>query len=381
MIKKTQILYSITFIFMLTASVLFAQDTQILEGRLITKRTSVYLHETVEIILEIRSAGINLGENMQLQNMPPLSQLEQIGSFQEHAPVKEESNGSVLTVKRFTGKYRPLTTGDILLQPRIGVDVISRGRSFFGTSIMNHSPYTMQIRPLRLSVTNIPVAGQPAGFENAIGVFSFNAKVEPSDVAVGDLVNISTTVRGDGYMKEISPIGISSNPCFKTYAPALVRETPDMKFFLQTVVVINTNATAIPALSFSYFNPELAEYRTVTLGPFPLLFHDKKTVAIEQFRPDKEPDKQETDLSINTDSVPLNQKTISLKYRNRSLATAIMQNDEPLRFAPSHSALITVEIPLNAHVTVIERHQDWCKVEYKNNRGWLPQSALSISAE
>jgi hypothetical protein len=373
--KNRFITYLLLFLLLTSGKALFAQGAQMIEAKFTTKRTSVYRNETIEITLDIRSTGVSIGRNLQLGNMPPDNQLVQIGAFNDHGATKKETNGILVETRKFTGKFRPLVTGTIIIKPRINLTILTKKRSFFGT-VTHQSPRTLQMNPLNLSVRSVPESMRPPDYENAVGKFSFDVKVSPSDIMVGDLINISTVIRGDGYLDDISPIGIVSTHLFKAYDSKAIKQDTVMRSFVQTVVVLSTNATAIPKLSFSYFDPETASYKRATRGPFPLSFHAEKNIKIKQFTPEADPNKPHPD----NETAGIAKVRITSQLR-QNITTGTVIEEEPIRFAPSYSALITAEPPLDAQVRILNSYQEWRKIEYKRNRGWIPHSALSEKTE
>ncbi len=373
--KNRFVTYILLFLMLTSGKTLFAQGAQMIKAEFTTKRTSVYRNETIEITLDIRSTGVSIGRNIQLGNMPSDNQLLQIGAFDDHGATKKETNGILVETRKFTGKFRPLVTGTIVIQPRINLTILTKRRSFFGT-VTHQSPRTLQMKPLNLSVRSVQESMRPPDYENAVGKFTFDVKVSPSDIMVGDLINISTVISGDGYLDEVSPIGISSTYLFKAYDSKAIKQDTAMRSFVQTVVVLSTNATEIPKLSFSYFDTETTSYKTATRGPFPLSFHAAKNIKIKQFTPESTLNNAHSD----NETAGTAKARITSQLRQK-ITTGTIIEEEPIRFAPSYSALITDEPPLDAQVRILNSYQEWRKIEYKHNRGWIPHSALSEEIE
>ena len=131
-----------------------------------------------------------------------------------------------------------------------------------------------------------PATGRPASFGGAIGQgFSFGVETDRSVVQVGDPMVLTFTVSGSG---ELSPVGL---PPLDSLLPAAQFRLPEdeisgqvmtgTKAFRVPVRVIDDRVTEIPALPYSWFDPELAEYQTTYSLPIALSVRPAQIVSAD----------------------------------------------------------------------------------------------------
>ena len=133
--------------------------------------------------------------------------------------------------------------------------------------------------PRRLTVRPLPVAGRPPTFVNAIGGgFAIDVQASRTVVSVGEPVELTVRLRGDGPLTGLSlppldgPGGLLAahfSVPEGSVAGAVDEET-NSKLFVFTVRVKSAEVREIPPIAFSYFDPSTGEYRTVTSEPVAL---------------------------------------------------------------------------------------------------------------
>ena len=133
--------------------------------------------------------------------------------------------------------------------------------------------------PRRLTVRPLPVAGRPPTFVNAIGSgFAIDVQASRTVVSVGEPVQLTVRLRGDGPLTGLSlpPLdGPGGLPAAHFSVPegsvaGGVDEETNSKLFAFTVRVKSAEVREIPPIAFSYFDPSIGEYRTVTSQPVAL---------------------------------------------------------------------------------------------------------------
>jgi len=127
-----------------------------------------------------------------------------------------------------------------------------------------------------VAVLPLPTDGRPADFGGAIGEFRLTVTATPTAVTVGDPITTRVVVEGNGNFDRVGLPELSDPSGFKTYAPKTELQTTDglgligTKSFEQAVVPERADLTTLPPRRFSYFDPELGRYETVTSAPIPL---------------------------------------------------------------------------------------------------------------
>lgn len=131
----------------------------------------------------------------------------------------------------------------------------------------------------RLVVRALPEAGRPPGFVNAIGTgFSIDVAASRSVVRVGDPIDLTVVVRGDGDLEGLSlprldgsgglPPEYFSVPDTPPFG--VVDEAGNAKTFDVTVRVRSAEASEIPPVALSYFDPVAGAYATAQSRPVAL---------------------------------------------------------------------------------------------------------------
>ena len=140
----------------------------------------------------------------------------------------------------------------------------------------------------RLTVRPLPQAGRPASFINAIGSgFAIDVQASRTVVSVGDPIELTVRLRGDGALAGLSlpPLesaglppahfGVTdSNPI------GAVDDDAKSKTFAVTARVKSAEVREVPPLQFSYFDPVAGEYRTVESQPVALSVGSAELVGV-----------------------------------------------------------------------------------------------------
>lgn len=147
---------------------------------------------------------------------------------------------------------------------------------FFDDSIFDdffgrYETYAFQVKSpsLTVNVQPLPEEGRPDGFKGAIGNFSLEVEAAPAEVKAGDPITLKMRVSGRGNFDTVNAPVLDSEEGFKVYQPQAKQEG-DAKIFEQVLIPQSEGVEEIPGIVFSFFDPELKEYRILTKGPFPV---------------------------------------------------------------------------------------------------------------
>ena len=119
---------------------------------------------------------------------------------------------------------------------------------------------SVEVRPL-------PTTGRPSSFGGAIGAFEANSKVDLDHVSLGDPVRLTFSISGRGNFTAMPAPSLETNNAFKVGPPAFLFEGDSQtKFegiqnFEYVITPIKSGLLNIPVLNFSYFDPNLEEYK------------------------------------------------------------------------------------------------------------------------
>ncbi|MDE2028693.1 MAG: protein BatD, partial [Candidatus Omnitrophica bacterium] len=125
---------------------------------------------------------------------------------------------------------------------------------------------TVSSQPLVLHVSALSQANRPEDFSGGIGQFDFQASVSPLQVKAGDPLTLKMQLRGNGNFKDVK-IPDFQAPGFKSYEPQ-IKGSENGKAAEEVIIPTSPAVKIVPALHFSYFDPSLKTYKTITQGPF-----------------------------------------------------------------------------------------------------------------
>ena len=131
--------------------------------------------------------------------------------------------------------------------------------------------------PVKVESLPLPTQNQPANFSGAVGNFTWTANAGPTTVTVGDPITVRVQISGRGALDAVTLPAQDAWRDFKTYPPTTKVEPADQfgfqgtKTFEQIVSPLNAEVRELPALSFSFFNPDDGQYHTLTQPAVPLV--------------------------------------------------------------------------------------------------------------
>ncbi len=166
---------------------------------------------------------------------------------------------------------------------------------FFGDSFFNDFFGSYQEKEVKvispeldMEVLSLPEEGRPPGFNGAIGEFHLLVTGDPLEVEAGEPITLTMTVSGQGNFDRVQAPELSQTEGWKSYTPSsefLKDDGPGYgkKVFEQALVAKSSKVKEIPAVTFSYFDPAAAAYKTVTSSPIPFRV---KGAVVEEVTPE-----------------------------------------------------------------------------------------------
>lgn len=128
----------------------------------------------------------------------------------------------------------------------------------------------------KLTVLSLPEQGKPQGFSGAIGDFRLKVSASPLELSLGDPVTLNMVVSGVGNFARVgAPQMQQKLKGWKSYTPSseFVEEGSaerGRKVFEQALILKDITVAAIPAMKFSYFDPDSNSYKTLRSDPIPI---------------------------------------------------------------------------------------------------------------
>ncbi|MGB3210656.1 MAG: BatD family protein [Desulforhopalus sp.] len=157
------------------------------------------------------------------------------------------------------------------------------GSSFFDDPFFNNSFFGHHQRKPIVSVSPeiifkvlpLPTENQPDNFTGAIGDFDLKVVATPLNVEPGEPITLTVEISGTGNFDRVDAPVFPESPEWKTYSPTSNlrghgNRYSDTKSFEQAIVAKSGTVNEIPALSFSYFDPQRKRFITKNSKPIPI---------------------------------------------------------------------------------------------------------------
>jgi len=242
-------------------------------GESLVGRLEIYLRNDVQnfVNFQVTSSptdGFSAGKTAELQNQRRRVQL----GNREYTVIP-------LAVPLTAVRPGPLTLGPFTASAVLVMPSQNQGGDPFFRQFFNQGEQhqiTLASEPVTVQSVPLPEQNKPADFSGAIGNFTLNASAGPTSVTVGDPITVRVQISGRGALDAITlPVPAAWNN-FKTYPPTTKQENSDpfgfqgTKTFEQIISPQNADVHELPALTFSFFNPDDGQYHTVTHAAVPL---------------------------------------------------------------------------------------------------------------
>jgi hypothetical protein len=255
--------------------------------RLSVPKRELYVGESVPVEIEV---GMRSGFVSSLNGLPKLTGDDFALNNLSRQPERSEKliNGepfvlftwrSVLAVIKpgtfalsaqapLTVKIRTRPKRDTQLDDRFGDPF---WQNLFGTTIPKDIDVVSP--PQEVKVLELPTEGRPPDFHGAIGTFSIASDILPNKADAGDPMTLRMRITGSGSFDRVDSSMLDHLDQWKTYPPKSSFNTSDpigfsgMKTFEQPVIAAKPGVQTLPALSFSYFDPNARKYETARSAP------------------------------------------------------------------------------------------------------------------
>ena len=240
----------------------------------------------------------------------------------------------------------PLVSGNIEIPPaKFNCNIIIRQQGYRNSIFDEFSgrggqkyPVERSTDSVKLKIKPLPESDKPDNFAGTVGRFTMDVLAKPTEVNVGDPITLSINIRGKGNIQTIGDpvLAPGDEKGFKIYPAETDMTITDRgdgirgeKLFSKVVEPQHENIDMIPAISFSYFDPELEKYMTITHNPIPIMVeHSEVEIPIRLSLEDAEKVKGQVKI-LTKDILPIMSDLYSFKNQgialyNRSLFLAFI---------------------------------------------------------
>ncbi len=245
-------------------------------------KQEAYINEQITLTFQLFRNRIQI-DGLNYTPPPTVRFIEEgLGAQREYQKVV---GGSLYDVIELSKAVFPISSGELTIGPaelkgNILVPTQRRRRGFFDDFFMGsyeRKPFSLTSKPITLKVKPLPEEGRPDGFRGGVGSFRLEISAQPLTVKVGEPITVTTKISGAGNLDSVSPPAIRIGDRFKTYVPEVATKRSvsagkigGEKVFKQVIVPLEAGKSEVPAVSFSYFDPEAGKYRTAKKAPIPI---------------------------------------------------------------------------------------------------------------
>jgi tetratricopeptide (TPR) repeat protein len=259
----------------------------------------MYLHERVPLDVTLYVGSIRVAD---LQYPTLDADGLSVDKFPEPSQRQQAIDGETFQVVHFQTTVVPLRTGTLTVGPaslQLNVLTQRRGSLFndpFFQQFFQDDPFSTERRrvelhsdPITLNVLPLPEEGKPAGFSGAVGRFTLQVSAAPTEVTAGDPITLRMTLNGSGNLAEATPPQLVSTDGFRTYETQPGKSESSgpgtatiAKSFEQVLIPNDAHVRAVPAVRFSYFDPQAHRYETARTDPIALVVRPPQNAARQE---------------------------------------------------------------------------------------------------
>ncbi len=291
-----------------------AAANQVAFMRLVLAKTNLYLGEIItgSFQLYLRD-GVDGWGQFQFTSSPTegLTLSKPVEAQRQRVQIGNASYTIVPLVVSITPhKTGPLSIGPVTASISYALPPRNSHEAFFGGQ---RAQIALATESAELQCLPVPTENRPASFNGAVGNYTMNVSVGPTNVATGDPITVRVQISGRGALDALMLPEQSDWREFKTYPPTTQVEHSDQlgmqgtKTFEQIVSPESVDIQALPPFTFSFFDPETRMFRTLTHPPTPLTVRPGGAVVVPTIATTANQNSA-GEPSVQADIVPIKQR-------------------------------------------------------------------------
>lgn len=257
-----------------------------MQVKLITSKTSCFVGEpivaTYKLYTRIRSEG-RISKNPAFNGFSVID-LQQPDIANGGKEMLDGREYNVYIIRR--AQLYPLQSGAIdletavldtkveLIKENAGKNVDVFGGFRIDPADLIVEKVALSSKPVTINVKPLPEEGKPLSFNGAVGQFNFRAVLEKASFTADEAGKLVLTIEGAGNLQLITAPDIVWPQQIEAFEATIKDDLLQMDVPVsgQKTIEIPFTVTApgkyeLPAISFSYFDPEAAVYRTISSNP------------------------------------------------------------------------------------------------------------------
>lgn len=253
--------------------------------RTIVSKTKVHEQECISLAYKLYFAGVDVTQFTNNTQIPEfkgfLKQDVDLGELQTEL---EHYNGrNYQTCVLYQTLLFPQQSGEIRIDPASFEAVIrvrnqAQVRSIFDSFFDSYTNVskTLKAPAVRINVSPLP-DGKPKGFSGGVGTFRISSSVSTNELQTNEAVTIKMDISGKGNMKMLKTPAVDWPEGFEVYDPKVTNnfktsrtDVSGTKSIEYLAIPRASGEYTIPAITFSYFDTDKKQYKTLTTPSYTL---------------------------------------------------------------------------------------------------------------
>lgn len=153
-------------------------------------------------------------------------------------------------------------------------------------TVSSSRPIVAEVQVDSTQVLPVPAEGRPADYRGAVGRYKIVTQATPTAVAAGDPITLNIGIAGTGPMELVQAPPLSEltqlTTDFKVADQSLAGFVQDnTKLFSTTIRPRHEGISQIPAIPFSFFDPETEKYETVLSDPIAITVEESESLSMD----------------------------------------------------------------------------------------------------
>ena len=254
-------------------------------------KSEVYVGERVDLGLTLYIGNVRIRD---LQYPVIAADGVTLDKFSKPTEGNDVVNGQRYHTVAMHTTMTPVRPGPVDLSASMSMNVLTGRRGmdpmfdqFFPADA---KPVDVRAEPIVVTVLPLPEPGKPADFTGAIGTFNFTLTAKPTELDAGDPITLRMEITGAGNLANVAAPAVTVDDRFRAYDAQPVKgdDGAERRVFEQVVIPQRADVRELPAVRFSFFDPEARAYRTIVQGPTALTVrpsHEAKPEVVDANQP------------------------------------------------------------------------------------------------
>jgi hypothetical protein len=167
----------------------------------------------------------------------------------------------------------PTVIGETSIEP---AEIIIPGGFFSNGQILRTQSTTLDVQTLPQNA--------PSSYQGAVGRFDIQAGVDTNHTVINEPVTLKVTINGQGNINNLADPTWNEGPEWRAFDSQASNSTQfeggkliGSRTYERILVPTQAGTLIIPAIEFSYFNPETSSYQTISTHPFEVVVESSVT--------------------------------------------------------------------------------------------------------